>query len=333
MNVMNTFGETYAAGQYINGYDSDNAIFYKSDKFNFVSNTPIYTALRDISELQLVHSTAGDTLRIYSVHLQAGNSGSSQTARVAEVDSLRKWTNALPTGTNFMVCGDFNFYSAETSYLKLLQDNVNDDGNFMDPITMTGTWSSVANALHHTQSPRGGSFGGLDDRFDLILYSTAMDPVNNAGIIDYVPGSYTVYGNDGQHYNDSVNKPPNSAVPQNIADALEGASDHLPLYAEFLFENGNGIVQGRKPQTVLFQNVPNPFHASASIKFSLAGKSLVKLKVYDLYGREIAMPVDAVMKAGSHAATFNVPENFPSGIYFYMLQTDDFTGVRKMLIN
>jgi hypothetical protein len=40
-NVMNYNSSIYSAGIYINGFDTDNAIFYKTSKFNFISNTGI----------------------------------------------------------------------------------------------------------------------------------------------------------------------------------------------------------------------------------------------------------------------------------------------------
>ena len=49
--------------------------------------------------------------------------------------------------------------------------------------------------------------------------------------------SYTAYGNDGLHYNDSINRPPNNAVGQTIADAIHYASDHIPVFASFEFAN------------------------------------------------------------------------------------------------
>ncbi len=47
--------------------------------------------------------------------------------------------------------------------------------------------------------------------------------------------TYIPYGNDGLHYNDSINQPPNNAVGQEIANALHYSSDHLPVIASFTF--------------------------------------------------------------------------------------------------
>lgn len=51
----------------------------------------------------------------------------------------------------------------------------------------------------------------------------------NVGGIEYVSGSYPAFGNDGMHFNDSINAPPNTAVPPEVADALHYGSDHLPV--------------------------------------------------------------------------------------------------------
>ncbi len=240
-HVMNASATTYSAGTFINGADTDNGILFKSAKFHFVSNTRIKTDLRDINEFKLVHLLSGDTVRIYAVHLKASAGTSNEAQRALEVDSLRKVTNILSPGSNFIVCGDFNFYNnTETAYVKLL-DSTN-TGYFIDPITMTGTWNNSVYAARHTQSTRksvslgGGSTGGLDDRFDLILYSKA---IGQAGGMSYVANSEIPYGNDGHHYNDSVMSMPNTAVPPAVAVALYNASDHLPVVAYFKFQYGS----------------------------------------------------------------------------------------------
>ncbi len=241
--VMNYYGNFYDTGKFVfSGLpnDSYNEIFYKPSLFIFISNTPIHTALRDISEFKVVHISTHDTLRIYSVHLKASATTADEQKRAAEVDSLRKVTNALPPNSYFIVCGDFNIYSSnESAYQKLLAITGN-DGNFNDPLNMTGLWNNAIYSSYHTQSTRvrafgGGATGGLDDRFDMMLYSNAIK--NPGGRITYINNSLTPYGNDGNHYNDSINKPPNAIVSQPIADAIHYSSDHLPIYESFTFSS------------------------------------------------------------------------------------------------
>jgi hypothetical protein len=110
-------------------------------------------------------------------------------------------------------------------------------GVVVDPINRPGGWhNGPAFASIHTQSPRttqfgGGANGGMDDRFDIIL--TAPSFLDGNGY-EYIPGTYTAYGQDGLHYNVALTDPPaNGVVSAAVAQALHDASDHLPVYADF----------------------------------------------------------------------------------------------------
>ena len=123
-NVMNIALSGFAAGTFIDGPDSDNGIFYRTSKFSFISNTRIKTDLRDINEFKLKNLLSGDTIRIFSVHLKATNTTPDEAQRALEVDSLRNYTNALPSGSNFVVCGDFNISTFCTFiYIKIAANN------------------------------------------------------------------------------------------------------------------------------------------------------------------------------------------------------------------
>ena len=335
--VLNLSGiGTFQAGTFIDGYDSDNAVFYKSSKFVFISNTPIHTNLRDINEFKLYHIASGDTIRLYAVHLKASNTSADQQQRAAEVDSLRKVTNMLPPGSYFAVMGDFNIYSSnEPAYMKLKQVISGTEGHFIDALNLTGTWNNGAYALYHTQSTRtrqfgGGAAGGLDDRFDMILYSQAL---NDTGGITILPQTMSAYGNDGNHYNDSINQPPNTAVPQNVANALHYSSDHLPIVALFKFENVIGVKNQNEIASVfnLEQNYPNPFNPNTIIRYELKTESFVKLDVYNITGKLISNLVNKKQRAGEYEVDFS-GEGLPSGVYIYRLSTGKFTEYKKMIL-
>ena len=235
-SVLNANALNYGKSTYVPSNDSERGLFYKTSKFIFISNTPIATQLRDINEFKLVHLASGDTIRIYAVHLKASAGGSNETQRSDEVETLRTVTNALPVGSNFMVCGDFNIYNnSEPAYQKLIQLQSGNEGHVIDPLNLSGSWNNSSYSIHHTQATRtrsfgGGATGGMDDRFDMILFSKSISEV---GGIQYLNGSLTAYGNDGNHYNDSINHPPNTAVGNTIATALHNASDHLPVISKF----------------------------------------------------------------------------------------------------
>ncbi len=81
----------------------------------------------------------------------------------------------------------------------------------------------------------------------------------------------------------------------------------------------------------LSQNYPNPFNPSTSINYTLRTSGRVKLAVYDMTGREVAVLVDQVQNAGEHIARF-APKELPSGIYIYRLKTADQLLSNKMVL-
>ncbi|MGA9407510.1 MAG: T9SS type A sorting domain-containing protein [Bacteroidota bacterium] len=80
----------------------------------------------------------------------------------------------------------------------------------------------------------------------------------------------------------------------------------------------------------LSQNYPNPFNPSTLIEFSISKQDHVVLKVYDVLGRSVETLVDGVMSVGTHNVEWT-PSNKESGVYFYRLQTNGATVVKKLL--
>ncbi len=81
----------------------------------------------------------------------------------------------------------------------------------------------------------------------------------------------------------------------------------------------------------LLQNYPNPFNPSTTIKFTLPLSSLVNLTVYDALGRNVMTVINETLKAGNHEYSLNA-SNFPSGVYYYRLNTADFSDVKCMIL-
>jgi len=81
----------------------------------------------------------------------------------------------------------------------------------------------------------------------------------------------------------------------------------------------------------LAQNYPNPFNPETAIRFDLPQAGAVRLAVYDVLGRAVAMLVDERLPAGTHEATFDAARLL-SGGYVYRLQTAGRTFTRTMLL-
>lgn len=76
---------------------------------------------------------------------------------------------------------------------------------------------------------------------------------------------------------------------------------------------------------------PNPFNPTTKISFSLPQKSQIKLKVFDVLGREIQILADGIYEAGKYEVEFNAT-NLPSGVYFYNLTSGTNSITKKMLL-
>ncbi|MBU0509105.1 T9SS type A sorting domain-containing protein [bacterium] len=81
----------------------------------------------------------------------------------------------------------------------------------------------------------------------------------------------------------------------------------------------------------LHQNYPNPFNPSTQIVFDLKEQVWVKLRVYDLQGRQVAELQDGVLPQGRHTANFN-GSTLPTGLYICRMQAGDFASEIKMLL-
>jgi carboxypeptidase T len=83
----------------------------------------------------------------------------------------------------------------------------------------------------------------------------------------------------------------------------------------------------------LYQNYPNPFNPSTVIRYSIKDNAFVKLKVYDVLGNEVATLVNQNQLRGSYNYQFStVNYQLPSGIYYYKLESGDFSEVKKMIL-
>jgi photosystem II stability/assembly factor-like uncharacterized protein len=87
----------------------------------------------------------------------------------------------------------------------------------------------------------------------------------------------------------------------------------------------------------LFQNYPNPFNPETNISYSLKINSEVKLSIFDILGREVAVLINERQNAGKYNFKLSVDDyQLTSGIYFYKLSAtggrDKFIQTKKMVI-
>jgi endonuclease/exonuclease/phosphatase family metal-dependent hydrolase len=240
-NALNQNGVTsYAMANYIPGPDTENMLYYNSNKLSLLSQTEIPTDLRDINEYVLYYNsldiaTTADTtfFHVYVCHLKAGQGDS--TLRNEMALDLKEYLATKSNLENVIFGGDFNIYTSQEPVWNTVLFG---SGVILkDPINMPGNWNNNSSfSSIHTQSTRttsidGGATGGMDDRFDLIFISPDLE--NWGAQAKYIDGSYWAYGQDGLHFNSNlIDAPTNTALPTSIIQDLYYMSDHLPVYME-----------------------------------------------------------------------------------------------------
>jgi agmatine/peptidylarginine deiminase len=123
------------------------------------------------------------------------------------------------------------------------------------------------------------------------------------------------------------------------ATSVSGKTVNKPLPAprgniQFLVTNLTGVVQNNNNvpgKFALYQNYPNPFNPVTKIKFDIQKLSYVSLKIYDITGREVSALVNSQMAPGSYSYVLNA-SHMASGVYFYRLQANGFTDIKKMIL-
>ncbi len=117
---------------------------------------------------------------------------------------------------------------------------------------------------------------------------------------------------------------------------LRGCIIEGVLYGDTTFPVGIEKISNHIPDSYkLHQNYPNPFNPSTRIKFSIppskGARGMTQLIIYDILGREIATLVNEQLQPGTYEVEWD-GSNYPSGVYFYKLITDDFINTKKMVL-
>lgn len=95
-----------------------------------------------------------------------------------------------------------------------------------------------------------------------------------------------------------------------------GGEDHFHI-------SNSGESGMQKPlEFRIHQNAPNPFNPSTVIRFQMPSAGEVKLEVFDVLGRQIAVLADHHKEAGIHEVTMDA-SHLATGIYIYRIQLEE----------
>lgn len=94
---------------------------------------------------------------------------------------------------------------------------------------------------------------------------------------------------------------------------------------------GIGPVANIPYNYILKQNYPNPFNSHTVIEFSVPENSSVKIIIYDISGRKVEILTNQIYPPGKFSLKFKM-NNYPSGIYFYRMITDEFQDTKTLVL-
>jgi hypothetical protein len=214
----------------------------------------------------------------------------------------------------------WDFYYSRFAQSVIAQNNNSDNRNlvtFLYPVIAERAWAQLASCVNQgSDSTRIISGFGLPltNTNTFTIGDTSKKPVlaMNNGIPTIPYGLFRVwlvYNKDSAGYS--------MLYAKGIKMSIMGSIRKLETGIPYKFE--------------LSQNYPNPFNPTTKIKIDVPKNEFITIKVYDLLGREIATLVNQKLKPGTYEVDWN-GSNYTSGVYFYKLETEEFTNTKKMVL-
>lgn len=197
--------------------------------------------------------------------------------------------------------------------------------------------------------------GSADKAWDIKVVTRSCIQSNNpigdvpCWIIDiYVTGQSTGIGTSNdfltvrydeggtQKWANRFNGPTNG---NDAAYSISVSNNYPIMYAGGSFGSDYGIVGITEERpgdfnegfSGLSTSYPNPFNPETNISFRVEKETNVKIVVYDVLGKTIAVLADAKYYPGTHTVNFNA-SNLNSGVYFYRYETDYAVETKKLVL-
>ena len=237
----------YANTTYTNlsGYSKVNTLFYKVAKFGYLGTTTIYSADNSISDINMHKlyyknpslATTKDTIYLNVIVVHDASGASSAKTRGTEISGAMTWLSMHVTAPgNYIFMGDFNTQTGSEACIQAMVNPKDTMIKFNDPPNQLGDWAGNPQsfAKYLTQSTRRvdpgdcASTNTMLERFDHIFCTNPI--IRGTKNIKYIPGTFTVIGQDGLHTGVAINDAPtNTSVPPDVLNSLYMMSEHLPV--------------------------------------------------------------------------------------------------------
>jgi hypothetical protein len=262
---------------------------------------------------------------------------------VVDTDSLGSYSvGKLPAGSYYILAlplGSYApaYYSTDTastrwkkaSTLTINGNNLSNINIYVHPLVVSASgYSGITGTVRSsgaTSTMVPGAFVYATKNNQIAGYSIT----NNSGtfsIDGLAPGSYSVTV-DNIGYSE-----PSSSTVSTTYNFFNGSPINATVnFSVNISTSVETTAAGIPTELELNQNYPNPFNPTTTISYTIQQPGTVILKVYNIIGQEIQTLVDKYQTAGKYQVTVDA-QSLSSGVYFYRLQSNGSTLMRKMIL-
>ena len=337
------------------GFDASNygiAFILASSSFDYATASGYAVVIGQSGStdpLRLVHFSNGLDLNSNLTNIISGGDYGNDylSVRVKYVSSANEWTlyaesnssafpQSNPTLTSTQI-GSTTVNSTHTGialpYMGMLWNHSTSgtDFSYFDDVFITDPESALPVTLY--------SFASIINIRNIKLNWVTESEINNAGFFlerAEVRSQNIEFSNIGY-----INGQGTKSTPTNYS--YEDKNLNTGKYKYRLKQvdvNGNyeyfelsGEVEIGVPKKFdLSQNYPNPFNPVTKINFDLPVDSRVSILIYDVTGREVARVLNSEFKKAGYYTTEFKAGNLSSGVYFYVLNTENFRAAKKLVV-
>jgi len=254
----------------------------------------------------------GADVRTAIVTADFNNNGNNDICFVDQTGVIHLWDQAGNDLPNFPV--SIGETAESTPVIVDIDDNgtpdiiFGDDAGYLHSIDITGNETDMFPIYFGNSIKVAPSIGYADDDNDIEI----LVPNQSAYyLIDYKNSSGTVYWANFKRN------------PQRTGNAFDATSGIDPEVVPVFVNELN-------------KNYPNPFNPVTNISFSVKEEGFVKLKVFNARGQLVRTLISENMQEGVHFTSWNGKDNsnksVSSGIYFYKMDSKNYSSVRKMIL-
>ncbi len=244
--------------------------------------------------------------------------------------------------------GDIFCFLAASNPQQIWIERLGSDGSLLDPsITGVELNPDFVSSDHTTASTFKAHVRSTHGPVQSVQFSALRDGAYHFRVLSSAfPFTYMMddgtfgdeHAGDGWHTNNDVRKDlpetPNGSYTVRI-DATDGQSITAVDAEPFSIRDVSSGMSGRDDTTPvefrLYQNSPNPFNPSTTIRYGLPSRSHITLTVFNTLGQQVATLQDGEQEAGYHEVQFDA-SGLASGVYLYRLQAENFVQTRTLIL-